>query len=632
MSQRSDVSQEPRTETGAAGSGPWQRLRRRVVDGLREIGAGLPVPVLVMYAVSTVVCMASFAHLDLHWTINNAYAYLQGHVGDFYDYNLVTANEASYFPSVYVVFAAWMAPLTWFVGSDGAPRSYLSSWEIAWAKPLLAIAFFASAYVLAKIAKELFGDDPQRRRVTQAAYLLSPFATFLIMAFGQYDVFSTLFTLLGFLYYLRGDKWRFALFFSVAASFKYFPLIIFVPLLLLQYKKLRDLVLLSLVAGSVLVLEALPYLGSTAFREKTLLGLAASKVSDPGQRPLLVLAVTLCALGCLVLWRITPTRTSLGPLAVHSAAVGYGLMLTAIAWHPQWFIILTPFYALSLGYLRRPGRFLIWESAVFVAFIWYVVDRFPANVDVTMVIGSALDSVLGRPTTIMSSLYPPEALPVLSVILTAFLLSPTLFYVLERVEARNAGLPMVPVPARVWTLRVLTVPVAFLGVAFLSMWMPISVAAKLDQAAGTYGLPSAAPCSANDAAYGDLYDGHLATQGVRTDGAELYALSITVGTSGRVLDGDVILVLRDQDGDVVARREATLATVPDNSPVFLTVPDDQSTRGTRDFELTVETRDVEEDAGIAVWGMSTSCSPGALRLGDERQIGDLNVHLFYAEG
>lgn len=621
----------PSARDTAPARAPRPRWQQFIADAVSEISAGLPRSVLVAYVVFTAIGALAFTHYDLHWTVNNSYAYLTGHVRDFYDFNLVAAGEASYFPSVYLLLAVWMAPVKWLLRSDGNPWSYVSPWEIAWAKTLLVLTFWATAYLLARVARELFGDRPERRRVVQAAYLLSPFASFAVVIFGQYDVFNVFFTLLGLLHYLRGDKWRFALFFAIAASFKYFPLVIFIPLLLLQYKKLKDIALLSLTAGTVLVLEALPYISSPVFREKTLFGLAAGKMSDPGQRPLLTLIGVLFALGCFVLWRTTPTPKTLGPLAIHAAFLGYGLMFIAVAWHPQWFMILAPFSALSLGYLRRPGRFIVWESVSFVAFIWYVVDRFPTNVDVTMVAGSVFRSVLGEPTTIMRSIYPSEALPVLAVYMTVFLLSPALFFVLEHVgSSRHPEPDLSPVPDKVWALRAWTTPVAFIGVASVAHWMPMSVAESLDEGAGTYGLRTVASCSVVDSAYGEFHDARSGTQSISTDGSALRAVSVELGTYGRELDGDIVLVLRDATGREVARNATDLGSVLDNSHVYVKVSENELLGPTQDYMLSVETDGVPSGAGFAVWGSSADCTPGALDLGGEEQAGDLNFRLYYA--
>jgi hypothetical protein len=453
----------------------------RLVQWARTAVAGLPVPVGILYLLSTVFNLLAFNQGDLNHTVGSSYAYLFGHGLDFYDYNAAHFTANDYFPTTYILFALWMAPVKLLVSPGIQNATDLSGIEVAWAKILLLLLFWATFIVVSKIAKELFPLRENTQATVRIAFLLSPLAAFAFNVFGQYDILGVFFAALGFLFYLRGDKWKFAIFFALAASSKYFALLILLPLVLLQFKKLKDIVLLGLVGVSVLVVEALIYLPNAAFRDHTLFGLVGGKVSTAGGQVLLVAVVYL--IGCLVLWRLTPTRESLGRLAVFTVIVVYGMMFAVVVWHPQWFIILTPFFALALGYLRRPAWFLVWDSLFFVAYIWIVGHRWISNVDLTMVDKGALGDVLGDPAFLLSDIYPASVLPVLSAVVVLYVFSPLAVLVIERAgggwrepvvgpDAVAVDGPRTPIG--VWLLRVLILPVAWTLPAIIAISIPAS--------------------------------------------------------------------------------------------------------------------------------------------------------------
>lgn len=569
----------------------------------------------------------AFAQGDIHWTVNASYAYLTGHVTDFYDYNLATVGGADYFPTVYLIFALWMAPVKLLLGTDANPGGFVTPVETAWAKLLLVLLFWATAWLVSRIARELFTAE-RARQVATLAYLLSPFAAFAVVIFGQYDVFGVFFTLLGFLALLRGEKWRFALFFALAASCKYFALVIFAPLLVLAFKRVRDIAALSVVALSVLAVQSLLYIGSPAFRSRTLLGgLATGKVADAGQNQITLLLGVLFLAGLWGLWRYRPTPAQFGEIAVHASALAYGFMLLAVVWNPQWFMILTPFYALSAAYLRRPAWFLLWESGAFMAFVWYVVNRSPGNVDATMILGSPLRETLGTPRVLLGSFYSFSGMTGAQVILIAFLVSPTVFAILERLS--SGRIDQVPVRPWVWTVRALTPALVFMIPALLTARIPMPVAERLDPGAGTYGSYREQVCGIGDTAYGEIHDGVIVRQTLALDEGDLLALSIKVGTYGRVVPGSIALRLLDADGAELAASTTDLSGVADNAAVYLKPAAPLRLPSGSTFTLEIATTGVPEGDGVALWGLTDDCiQPGELRIAEGVASGDLSLVIY----
>jgi len=620
----------------AADRGPARRVLVRAVAAVREVFAGLPIALRVLYVASTLVSLLAFNQGDLNHTVGSSYAYLFGHVADFYSYNATYFGFNDYLPSVYVVFAAWMAPVKLLISPGAQNGGALSGYEVLWAKTLLLLVFLATVLILGRIARLAFAGRANAERHVRLAYLLSPFAAFAFNVIGQYDVIGVLFTLLGVHAYLRGRKWHFALFFAVAASFKYFALAAFAPLLLLRYKKFREIVPLSVIALSVIVVEAGVHLPDRAFREKTLFGLAGSKLAgEGGPSPLTTFIALVYLVMLFLLWRTQAPERWIAPVAIVACATAYGLLLVAVPWNPQWFILLSPFFALTIGLLQRPVRFLVWESAVFLAFIGYAVNLFPRNVDSTMVRGGALRSYLGDPRLLLSDVYPSSTTRALNAVVMLYLLSPVVFWLLEFVELRRSaaiGRPDATVPTPVWLARILTLPVAFTLPVFATLVVPQGWATSIDPGSPTLAMDRAETCRGIDHAYGEVSDQAPVIQQFTTTRPDLQALSVLVGTSGRSLEGSIVFTVRDSSGRVWGTSETDLGQVADNSLVYAVLEDPVGATATPPYSVEVGTRGVPGGSGFALWGSGSDCIADAqMTLDGAVQGGDLNLVLYFAQ-
>ena len=96
-------------------------------------------------------------HVDLFHTSSSSYAYLNGHITDFYDYNKPLVDGNDYLPIIYAIFAIWNLPLKLFglTHNVAATGVMLSIPELIWTKLLLVIFYFASAFVIYKISKQI---------------------------------------------------------------------------------------------------------------------------------------------------------------------------------------------------------------------------------------------------------------------------------------------------------------------------------------------------------------------------------------------------------------------------------------------------------------------------------------------
>ena len=102
---------------------------------------------------------------DLIHTALSSYAYLQGHIADFYEYNKLYLGGNDYLPTLYIIFALWNTQLH-LLGLSSYPTLEVfnglhwslimqstTALEIAWWKTLLALFYIGSVIVIHKIAE-----------------------------------------------------------------------------------------------------------------------------------------------------------------------------------------------------------------------------------------------------------------------------------------------------------------------------------------------------------------------------------------------------------------------------------------------------------------------------------------------
>src|SRR6185503_5459067 len=213
-------------------------------------------------------------------TSSTSYAYLNGHIADFYAYNnKILPGWEYYLPLIYILFAIWNTPLRLLGLTHDVARIgiSLSLVELAWTKLLIVIFYFATAYIIFLIAKSISGR-PQKAKYVAVIFATSPIAIFGAFIMGEYDIISVFFTMLGFYFYVKHDYLKFSLFFSLAISFKMFPFVIFIPLLLLVEKRILHLLKYGVIAVAATLLQIVIYYNNAAFRS-SFFSVASGRIS-----------------------------------------------------------------------------------------------------------------------------------------------------------------------------------------------------------------------------------------------------------------------------------------------------------------------------------------------------------------
>lgn len=362
----------------------------------------IPAWMMSVYFLVLGVLFLCFQHTDLVHTFMSSYAYLDGHISDFYDYNKQHIGGNDYLPLIYLIFAVWNFPLHFF-GLIQAPDFIGPSrmpLEIFWSKLLLVFFFFAAAKMLSLVSKEIVkNSDKISHRPVSALFASSPIAVLIVFAFGMYDIVGAFFVISAYYFYLKRKMWPFALIFSVAISFKYFAFVIYFPLVLMVEKRPLYILKWLMVGWAVVSFQFLLYAHSDIFLGE-IFNLFRTKVAGEHQVKVspfnpVFLTATFYSLGCIYLYLKRYLSVSEWYRdAVFVPIFAYGLMFSTVIWNPQWIVIVMPFFALSYLFVSNARLLILLDILGAILFVWICVNFWPNNVDMNMMQRSILAQYL----------------------------------------------------------------------------------------------------------------------------------------------------------------------------------------------------------------------------------------------
>lgn len=334
----------------------------------------------IVWGILATVSFFLFNQGDILITAAGSFGYLNGHILDFYKYNADTIGSAAYLPSTYIMFAIWNIPIRLF-GIVTEPTFDVPTYVLFWYKLLPVGFYFASGYLIFKICKLNHIDD-KKSKIAMFIFLSCPMAFYSQFMFGQYDIFTVFFMLLGYYYYLKNDNKRFVLFFSIAVTFKYFALLFFVPILLLKQKNIFKIIINIVGALFFAALETLIYIITPGFSSGVLSFGAVTyifkAVIDTGFYKI-SLVVFVWVLICLYAYLKETDEIYAYSLYCLNFVVfaAFGLAF----WHPQWLLLAIPFMTLATIINKRSDVLLFLDLCFMVIFSIYVVNRWPDALD-----------------------------------------------------------------------------------------------------------------------------------------------------------------------------------------------------------------------------------------------------------
>lgn len=377
---------------------------------------------LVVLGLILLACLLVFRQQDIAHTAVSSVSLLKGHILDFYSYNESVGIPDSYLPSTYLVYAIWCIP-PFLLGQLDTIDLNLSTGLYFYMEMLPVLVYLASGVLVYRIA-HVVGADRRQSRIIAYVTLTLPVALYSQFIFCQYDIFTIFFMLLGIDAYFRDRKFRFILFFGIAATFKYFSVAVFVPLLLLREKNWFKIIGSSLLMGALFGLEVLVYIKDASFVHYVLnfsalnylisafgftgtaaavtdvsvagtVGTAAALTCTSFASALLSGAKTIlekledlhiqlviAAIICLWAYFVKPKDKIdlfnwMNFLCSCMMYAIFGFMF----WHPQWLLLCMPFWGMSVCFSKKPVPVMLLDAAFMVLFVAYVSNKWFRELD-----------------------------------------------------------------------------------------------------------------------------------------------------------------------------------------------------------------------------------------------------------
>lgn len=358
------------------------------------------------------VCCALFyvltGHDDLLETSNHAWLLLDCiRSGRFFQFYTVVmehnntfyyVNNAHYNIVCYLLYAVWQLPV--YLAAQLAHLSVSEYFLMFWSKAVGTAAFAGCVVLLRRLALGL-GLGGEDAHAVSLALLLDPVAFFAVFLMGQYDSLCLVFLLAALLCWQRGQLWRFSLWTGAAMAFKFFPLLLFLPLLVLVEK--RPLRCLEYAAATLWLLlpTALLFRGRTGDMD-VFNGLMTDRVfavrfSGGIEVPAFLLLYAVLLLICYF-YRPADRRA----LALWMPWLGlavYGGLFLFVEWHPQWLLLAVPFMVLTTFQQRQRTPWFYLQALWFFGF-WAVCNfRFPGQLEANLLDNGPLGGAIRALTT-----------------------------------------------------------------------------------------------------------------------------------------------------------------------------------------------------------------------------------------
>lgn len=349
---------------------------------------------------------------DLKHTSISSYAYLNGHVIDFYDYNKNIVKFNDYLPLIYILFAIWNSPLKIFglIHEENYKNLQLTMIEQLWTKTFLVLSFFVVGFILFKIGQIICKEKKDKCEIP-IYFLTSPIAIFAVFIFGQYDILHILLMLWALIYYYKNDLYRYSIIMSFAISIKLFPILVYFPLLILMEKRIGHILKHMIILFLGIFVQIAFYWNNKAFRYN-IFNLGGDKLSQLKTISLspffdIPLFVLLFLLVCVIAYiKKIQNSSELYRWSISLSLLSYAIFFTSVVWHPQWWIMIVPFFALMIPYIHDKKLLFLFDFFGMAVFSIIVLKFWRGNVDNEMLYQGILKNFLYRRDFFVSDIIP----------------------------------------------------------------------------------------------------------------------------------------------------------------------------------------------------------------------------------
>jgi len=326
-------------------------------------------------------------YYDLFMIIKSALRMLDsfksGNITDYYGFSYAgeLANQSNkmlfaYEYNFFQIFftAILMLPLSFAYNGDIDGGGLDGLICVIYLEVILAILLIVAWRLTGKIVKSA-GLDGKYAKEVRSLFILSPMLLYISVAYGQIDLMYMIVIILALPFYYKEKYYIFSLIMSLAVAMKTLPLMIFIPLILLANKRIRDIVINFLIVMVLPVITALVFEGSSGHKAISEIiredysyvdRIAEWRLGDTAS--IFILFFVIICIVCYMHKTDTKDKTKFlydSQLAVFAV---YGSFISFVTWHLQWMIPLVLSLSLLIP-LVKDKRIMIMDIILEILFI-----------------------------------------------------------------------------------------------------------------------------------------------------------------------------------------------------------------------------------------------------------------------
>jgi len=360
-------------------------------------------------------CYVLFNHADILATSTHGRALLEATLqGKFFSFYDITKSTAVYLIPIYILFMIWSIPVEIVYTLLGKELWNIFDFAgggfgvLMWYKLLPTLFVFGTAVVLYKIGKLLKISEDKRKWMI-FVFLGFPILIFSNYIFGQYDSINMFFTTLAIYYYLQKKYYKFSLVMAIAIPLKLFPVFIYLPLLLLCEKKIINLTKHCLIGFSGYIISNILFLGSPAFKEASKFSGSMLprffEVAIPSPFGVISLFILIFAALCMFCYvKKIKNDKEYEYYTIYIPLFIYSVFFTIVLWHPQWVILLVPFWVLAMFTFNNIKTSIIISIFLSIGYLLIITGAFYSNVDINLLDFGLLPQITGKTVGLQYSL------------------------------------------------------------------------------------------------------------------------------------------------------------------------------------------------------------------------------------
>lgn len=323
----------------------------------------VPIGIWIPLVCIPLIFYSIYCYSDIIWTTKNGltvwYVLFGGKsIGEFYatPYPLDSNIQHAYYDFfIYIIFAIWDLPL--FVYEKVTGISFMQNYLTLWyAKSIILPFLFLCAYQTYKITYKLT-EDKERAGGSVFSFVFSVMVFQTIAIMGGYDVISLFFTLCGLYAFLEKKNKPFLVYFACAIACKMFALWIFVPLVLIRWKKIWKVLCYLLASISFIVIPKLYFvLYENISQADTLIDGVDNTISSSmyleylwsGEAPITMSSMPLFFFFTFILWVVCwfQQKQVSDKKVVYISLIAMSIFILTCDTHPQWIILIVPYIAI----------------------------------------------------------------------------------------------------------------------------------------------------------------------------------------------------------------------------------------------------------------------------------------------